>query len=147
MFAHKKGMTLIELMVVVAIIGILATVAYPNYQEYVRRGHRAEARAQLLEAAQFMERNFTLMNNYSTAAGGGAIALPATLVQSPKPPAAAIYNIGFNPAPTQATYVLRAVPVAGGPMATDRCGSLTLDQIGGQGVIGATATAAECWGR
>lgn len=138
------GMTLIELMIVVAIIGILASIAYPSYQEYVRRGQRAEARAQLMEAAQFMERNFTMNNSY---AGVGALQLNnANLGQSPKPPQAAVYNI--NVVTALATYTLTAVPVAGGMMAGDRCGTLRITQTGTQDVTGgATAPAAECWGR
>jgi type IV pilus assembly protein PilE len=138
------GMTLIELMIVVAIIGILASIAYPSYQEYVRRGQRAEARAQLMEAAQFMERNFTMNNSY---AGVGALQLNnANLGQSPKPPQAAVYNI--NVATTASTYTLTAVPVGGGMMAGDRCGTLRILQTGAQDVTGgATAPAAECWGR
>lgn len=145
---RKRGFTLIELMVVVAIIGILSAIAYPAYQEYVRRAQRAEARAQLMEAAQFMERFFTINNSYAVDLGLNAVALPASLVQSPKPPQAANYNINFNPAPTATTYALRAVPVAGRIMAADGCATITLNQTGAEGLAGApTATVAECWGR
>lgn len=142
----NRGITLIELMIVMAIVAILASIAYPSYQEHLRRGQRAEARAQLMEAAQFMERTFTVTNNYSIAVGGGAIALPQNLAQSPKPPQPVMYNI--NLVTTPATYTLTAVPVGGGMMAGDRCGTLQIDQTGTQSVSGgATATAAECWGR
>lgn len=142
----NRGITLIELMIVVAIIAILASIAYPSYQEHLRRGQRAEARAQLMEAAQFMERTFTVTNDYTLAVGGGAIALPPNLVQSPKPPQPAAYII--NLVTTPATYTLTAVPAGGGMMVGDRCGTLQIDQTGTQSVIGgATAPAAECWGR
>jgi type IV pilus assembly protein PilE len=52
-------MTLIELMIVVAIVGILAAIAYPSYQEQVRTSRRADAQAALMQLAQFMERYYT----------------------------------------------------------------------------------------
>ena len=54
-----RGFTLIELMIVVAIIAVLASVAYPSYKEYVARSRRAEARAVLVAAQQWMERFYT----------------------------------------------------------------------------------------
>ena len=50
-----RGFTLIEVMIVVAIVGILSAIALPSYNEYIRRGHRAEARAGLLQADEMLE--------------------------------------------------------------------------------------------
>jgi type IV pilus assembly protein PilE len=65
MKARARGFTLIEMMITVAIIGILASIAYPAYQDYVRRAARADAKAVLMETAQFMERHFTTNNAYT----------------------------------------------------------------------------------
>lgn len=140
--SRQRGFTLLELMMVVAILGILAAIVYPSYTEYVRRAQRAEARSQLMAAAQLMERNFTMNNSY--AGVGPAQLAAASLNQSPRPPAAAVYNI--NVATTATTYILQAVP--GGAMAGDRCGAFQIDQTGQQGAAGATtgALVAECWG-
>lgn len=62
---HMGGLTLIELMIVVIIVGILAAIAYPNYQEFTARAKRNEARAALLRLATNQER-FYLNNNTFT---------------------------------------------------------------------------------
>ena len=72
----SAGFTLIELMIVVAIVGILAAVAYPSYIDSVRKGKRAEARAALTSLLQQQERYFTQNNTYETFAVGAAGTLP-----------------------------------------------------------------------
>jgi type IV pilus assembly protein PilE len=62
---HMSGITLIELMIVVVVISILATIAYPNYQEFTARAKRNEAKAALLRLAINQER-FYLNNNSFT---------------------------------------------------------------------------------
>ena len=142
---NLKGFTLIELMVTVAVIGILAAIAYPSYTQYVQRANRAEARAFLMENAQFLERNFTTANRYDQTSGGVAI----TNASLPKPQSpvngVARYTIAVNP--TSQTFTLSATPV--GAMAGDACGIYTLDNTGLQGAAGVTtgAIVGQCWNR
>jgi type IV pilus assembly protein PilE len=137
-----KGFTIVELMIVVVIVAILGSIAIPGYREYVRRADRAEAKTALLQNAQFLERNRTMSNRYDLDGAGAAIvdaSLPVT--QSPAN-AAAKYTITINPMAT--SYTLSAVPVPGGPMDGDGCGTLTLDQAGTKNVTGAHG-AQRCW--
>jgi type IV pilus assembly protein PilE len=138
---HSKGFTLIELMIVVAIVGILAAIAYPSYQEHVRKSRRADAQTAILELAQFMERHYTSNGKYLTAANAAPV-LPFT--ESPKDGTSKFFDLSFAAAPTANTYTLRAVPK--GAMLGDDCGTLTLTNTGAKGQA-AGATLAQCWRR
>ena len=72
----SRGFTLIELMIVVAVIAILGAIAYPGYQESVRKGRRAEGRAALQELMQQQERYKTQFNRYSDTFAAGAQGVP-----------------------------------------------------------------------
>lgn len=130
------GFTLIELMIVVAVIGILSAIAYPSYLEYVRRGHRAEARTGLLEAAQWLERAATAQGTYPLTAQ-----FPTGLTQVP----GRRYVISLNS--DGATYTLTATPQRG--QMNDRCGEYTLTNTGLRGANNTTSgpVVTECWGR
>ena len=137
MQGHKHaGFTLIELMIVVAIVGILAAVALPSYMQYTKRAQRADAKTVLLQDAQFLERNFTEANSYSKQSDG------TTDVALPTPPASVstYYTITGTLAAT--TYTLTATPVVSD--VSPNCGALSLDNLGNKTVAG-SASVADCW--
>lgn len=106
------GFSLMELMIVVAIVGILGSIAYPSYLNQVTKSRRTDAQAVLMEAAQFMERFYTENNRYHQDTGGTAVALPAQLGESPRDSGTKSYDITVQTA-TASTYTLRATPKNG----------------------------------
>jgi type IV pilus assembly protein PilE len=139
----NKGFTLIELLIVVVIIGILAAIVYPSYQNYVRKAARAEARSILLENAQILERNFTAANRYDAINMDGTGGAPTLIGQSPKT-GTKKYDVATTTL-TQTSYTLAASPDSAGMMASDECGTLTLDNTGAKGVSGSSMSAEDCW--
>jgi type IV pilus assembly protein PilE len=137
---HERGFTLIELMIVVAVVAILSAIAYPSYAEYVRRGHRADARAGLLQAQQWLERAATATGVYPTA-------LPTALTWSTDTNKR--YSIGFKGTATTTAYTLIATRKSPGPQAADKCGDFTLSSTGVRSADNATESnvLANCWGK
>jgi len=150
---RQRGFTLMELMIVVAIVGVLAAVAIPSYQESVRKSRRAEARSQLLEVAQYLQRFYSQNDSYAAAKDGTAVAIPTELARVPRTAAsgAQSYDISFVPAasgstnPGLAYFKIQAVRKTGSPMAGDACGNFTLENTGIRGLLNATDTVSNCW--
>ncbi|GAB4392493.1 MAG: type 4a pilus minor pilin PilE [Gammaproteobacteria bacterium] len=137
---QQLGITLIELMVVIAIIGILITLAYPSYQAHVTRTHRAEGQTALMDLAARMERYFSENNTYATATiAAGA----STDVLNSATTTDGWYTLSIT-SQTATTYAIQATP--NGSQATNdtTCGALTINQLGQRGISG-SGTVAECW--
>lgn len=140
----SHGFTLIELMIVVAIVGILASIAYPSYLEYVAKSRRSDARTTLMAAAQWMERFYTENYRYDQNSAGTAVTdatqFAARFSTSPAPgQGAALYDITL-PADnlTSSTFTVMAQRKTGASMASDPCGDLTIDHLGRKSINGST---------
>ena len=129
----NRGFTLIEIMIVIAIIGIVITIGYPSLTEYMKKGRRAEIAGLLSEQAQILERHYSKNNRYTDATGLSS--------------GNDFYTI--NLVPTDQSFILTAVRRSGSSMATDKCGDFTINNTGVRSMLNATAglTTKDCWGR
>ncbi|OYY73391.1 MAG: hypothetical protein B7Y40_09205 [Gammaproteobacteria bacterium 28-57-27] len=144
-FHASKGFTLIEVMIVVAIIGILAAIAYPSYQEHVINSKRGAAVSCLMEQVQFMERFYTTNLRYDQTTAGVAVALPAGGCRASLETAPATsYLFSFVAAPTARAYTIQAVPQGRQAARDTSCGTLTINQVGVKTESG-TQDVRYCW--
>jgi len=127
----SSGMTLIELIIVVAVIGILLAIAVPGYRNYTLRVHRTEAIRMLLQASMCQERLIASRGNYDT-----SLCKPVSEQKR--------YQLSYDlPGSQGRSYVAMAVPI--GAQTNDPCGSLSLDQSGARGVSATNISIDTCW--
>ncbi len=147
---RSKGFSLIELLVVVTIIGIIASIAYPSYQDQVTKSKRTDAQGALLSFGLAMERYYTTNNTYLGAAGTQAVPADAGApwvfaTESPLDGAKKSYDLTIKAGATQSSFTLVATPK--GSQAGD--GILELDSTGAKrwdrGNDGVFDAADLCW--
>lgn len=137
-FKRQSGFTLIEVMIVVAIIGILAAIAYPSYRDYIIRGHLVDGTNGLAAMRADMERHFQDNRTYLDVAGPPAFPAPCSTARA----AGRFFTVDCS-ARTATTYTLRSV--GSGPVANF---GFTVDEAGNQATTTTVtdwATGGACW--
>ena len=132
----EAGFTLLELMIVVAVVAILSTIAYASYQDQIVKSRRAAAASCLQQGAQFLERHYTTNLTYSGAAAPTCDAEVAAHYADPS---------FVGGAAGAKTYTLQIVPKGAQSTRDTLCGTLTLTQQGVRGESGTATTADQCW--
>lgn len=139
------GFTLIELMIAVAVVGILAAIAYPSYQDQIRKSRRTDATTSLLNAAQALERCYTAFSAYDYVDPDD----PSIKCTVPVISQEGHYDIAWTDK-AATTYTLTATPAAGDPQASDTtCAKFSLTHTGLRQAENDSAsnTTADCWPR
>lgn len=118
----QQGFTLIELMIAVGIISILVAIAWPNYQDYIARGKRAEAQAYLMDLAQRQQQFMLDARRYTNVVADLGVTMPASVANNYQTPT---INLVAGPPPT---FTITLAPKSPGAMSAD--GSLIVDNTG-----------------
>lgn len=129
-----RGITLLELMIVVTIVGILAAFAYPSYRAQILKTNRADGKAMLMELSQQLERCYTRFSAYNN--GGCAATFPSTSANG--------HYVVEDTVRTAVAYTLDATPQAGQTDDAD-CGVLRLTSTGVEGSLGTDDDDNDCW--
>lgn len=142
---RNRGFTLIELMIAVAVVGILAAIAYPSYQQYVERTRRGDAIASLMSLAQAQERHMARCGGYADSITDTATCADAGLGR-PATSEEGYYNLALTNIASDATYTLTATPT--GAQASDGlCSQFSLTHLGQRAAQDADGgnTTEQCW--
>jgi len=137
--SKQTGFTLIELMIVIAVVAILSVIAIPAYQQSAAKAKRGDAQGALYGLANALERYYTENYKYSGTTAGAIYH-----DQVPVDGGTKYYDLSIS-APTSAAYIISATRT--GSMAGDKCGDFTLTQTNTQSITNQDVgvTASDCW--
>lgn len=133
---RSRGFTLIELLIAVAVVGVLAAVAYPSYTEYVRRGRIVDALGQLSTLRVRLEQYYQDNRHYGSTAASCGVPMPATSTFA--------FSCTWGPGGTSQSYLLTATGLASGGMEGY---VYTLNEANAQAttLFGGDPVSAACW--
>jgi type IV pilus assembly protein PilE len=141
---NQRGVTLMELLVVIVVLGILTSIAYPSYRSYLLRAQRAEAKTALLQLQAGQEKFYLNGNTYTenvTAPSPDGLGLSGTTETGKY-----TITVDFGIDGDGQSYTATAAPAAGGGQEDDTlCGSFTITDTGVRDNVDATLSSAECW--
>jgi type IV pilus assembly protein PilE len=132
---YSRGFTLIELMIAVAVVGILASVAYPSYMDQVRKGRRADAQATLMDIASRQQQMLLDTRSYGATVAALNVSVPASVSNNYTIAILAPATTALAPVPS---FSATAAPRGG--QAADKCGTLGINETGAK-----TAAVTTCW--
>ena len=136
-----RGMTLIELMIVVAILGIIAAIGYPSYLGHVKKTRRAEGMGELLELADRMERHYSDIGSYDQNDGSD---MTANVIYHTTT-AGGYYTLSIDSGTDNVDFTARAAPTSLGQQDTDKCGTFVITSQGTKTVTGGSLSTSDCW--
>jgi type IV pilus assembly protein PilE len=143
--SSQRGVTLIELMTVIVVLGILVSIAVPSYRRYLIRSQRTDAMTALLQLQTAEEKYYLQNNAYTSDVTGSVTASPPGLGLLENS-AQGYYKMEVTLGTGSQSYTAKATPVVGKGQDSDKeCNIFTLTDTGNKGVSSATGTAANCW--
>lgn len=135
--SRSRGFTLIEVMITVAVIGILSAIAYPSYVDHLRKSRRAEAQSLLMDIAMRQQQFLLDARKYGATVSTLNITVPTTV--------STFYTIDVSAPDTSSIPTFSATATPKGDQLSDKCGTLGVSQTGVKTAVKGGSAVSGCW--